>query len=612
MAVLGFLIYILLIPDSLTRVSPEVKDSLLLHYDLMLDQAFEMKKKNPDSVLLIYNHIISDLIKVSISNPKLGLQQSENLLNTYASALYGAGDAWHSKGDMDQALKLYYEALQIFKKTRHLSGLGSVYNNIGLVYLYGLNETNSAEEHFLKARSFFNKANDSLNLSVVFVNLGALYKIKADYQRALNYYDTCLTFYQINKDKHGEGQALFNLATLLYQKGEQTKALEQLRKCEQIFTDEEYDLIWLGHTYTSMAFIFFNQNNHNGAFKNARKAYEIGKEFRHFEILRRATNILHKIYKQRQDWEKAFKFLREYISFKDSSQSEEKRMQILKQQIRFENEKRSFSDSLNHALAQKEMEIILEEQAQRIKSISQNRNGFIAALLLLFLIIWQILKRIEINRFKKGIELNIQLLKLEHNILKVQVNSELIHKSMNFVQRMLDENQRGKARNYLISFSKFIRAVLEGSKRDAYSLQDEIEALRQYLQLEQIRLGESIVVNFQVNVKQELKHFNMLWLKPLMVDVIDFIEQLNEQIHIAIILADSANGDHIQLDIHLQVINQDLSQELARMVDDYLITMNNLNIRNHIASHHVFDNSINIIYHSIALQSEKSLYEKAV
>lgn len=497
------------------KAKDNARPSPLIEFNNLLSVAEELKKSNPDSAVVIYQNIIHrckglpDKLLNHFHVPK------DSIYNVLGSAWYGIGDVWHKRGNLDLALEHYYKALNIFEKTNYYSGLGSVYNNIGLVYLFGQKELDKAQAVFNKARYYFSEAADSINLASVYNNIGNLYKSKSNLSASIAYYDTCIRIHRSINNQHGEAQVLFNLATILYETGRKQEALTNLKLCEKIFSETSEDLLWLGHTYTSLGFIYFQDQKFDAAHHYASKAYTLGNQYKNFDILRRSANLLHKINIQKGRWKEALEYFDVYLGYRDSLQSEEQRSKIIKQQVNYEYEKQRLTDSLRFASQKLEQELIMQAQQEKIQSDASIRNILIALFIILLISIWQIKKRIEIRKQKQAIEISISNINLEQQILRLQLNPKFISKSIDAAEQMIKLEERNLARKYLIGFSKFIRAALEQSKKSNMNLHEEIESLHQFLELESTRLNGNF--SFQLDAQNENKHLNA---EPIMLQQI--------------------------------------------------------------------------------------------
>lgn len=80
--------------------------------------------------------------------------------------------------------------------------------------------------------------------------------------------------------------------------------------------------------------------------------------------------------------------------------------------------------------------------------------------------------------------------------IKSQMNPHFFYNALNTIQAYIFTNDKQKANTYLAKFSKLTRIILEMSEQETISLNEEIEALSLYLELEKMRFTE----NFQYSI----------------------------------------------------------------------------------------------------------------
>lgn len=82
--------------------------------------------------------------------------------------------------------------------------------------------------------------------------------------------------------------------------------------------------------------------------------------------------------------------------------------------------------------------------------------------------------------------------------LKAQMNPHFIFNALNSLQSFILHNNALKANIYLTDFAQLMRLTLEMSHKTAISLQEELDMLRLYLQLEGVRFGDSFQYTLEV------------------------------------------------------------------------------------------------------------------
>jgi len=109
--------------------------------------------------------------------------------------------------------------------------------------------------------------------------------------------------------------------------------------------------------------------------------------------------------------------------------------------------------------------------------------GFIASGLLLLLTAGYIRLRIRWNKEKRKQELH----QYKFKALQAQLNPHFIFNALNSIQSLVNNDRKNEANQYLNSFSFLLRGALKNSETAFIHLGEEIELLKKYLQLEQLR-----------------------------------------------------------------------------------------------------------------------------
>jgi len=148
----------------------------------------------------------------------------------------------------------------------------------------------------------------------------------------------------------------------------------------------------------------------------------------------------------------------------------------------------------------------------------------IAGLLLsgLFLFRNILLKRKNERHLREIAESNLKLQKLENEkqltalemqALRSQMNPHFVFNCLSSINRFILKNETESASDYLTNFSRLIRMVLNNSKRAFISLEDELETLRLYLDMERLRFKESFDYSFTYTNSVDLDN---IFIPPLL------------------------------------------------------------------------------------------------
>ena len=96
-----------------------------------------------------------------------------------------------------------------------------------------------------------------------------------------------------------------------------------------------------------------------------------------------------------------------------------------------------------------------------------------------------------------------QLANVEMSALRSQMNPHFIFNCLNSIDHYIIKNESKKASEYLNSFSRLIRLILQNSRNNYVNLQDEIEALKLYIEMESLRFNHKF--DYHINVEEGLE-----------------------------------------------------------------------------------------------------------
>ncbi|QQS29573.1 MAG: histidine kinase [Sphingobacteriales bacterium] len=104
-----------------------------------------------------------------------------------------------------------------------------------------------------------------------------------------------------------------------------------------------------------------------------------------------------------------------------------------------------------------------------------------------------------LSYYKNRNEWERRMIESEQMALRSQMNPHFIFNSLNAIQYFVTENDKVSANRYLSVFSTLIRKVLNYSQQSYISLEDEIEYLRLYLEIESLRFKDKFTCTLSVS-----------------------------------------------------------------------------------------------------------------
>lgn len=111
-------------------------------------------------------------------------------------------------------------------------------------------------------------------------------------------------------------------------------------------------------------------------------------------------------------------------------------------------------------------------------------------------------------------DLQLQKSELKMEALRAQMNPHFIFNSLNAINRFILRNDKVQASAYLTKFSRLVRLILQNTQSAFISLESELDSLKLYLELEQLRFDHHF--DFIINVDKELDTLSIK-LPPLII-----------------------------------------------------------------------------------------------
>ncbi len=466
--------------DSLKQV---IKNNLS---DSSVAQAYngwgkQLLLNHPDSALNKFQkaRLISEYALNNSSVSPDAIIKYKSLLST---SLNNIGYCYFLRIKLDDALNYYYKSLKLNEEIKDKNAIANSVMNIGVIYCYYLKDNTNALKNFQRGLSLCMETKNREGEATALHNIAAVYQQEGDTVTALNYYFKSIDIRKSLNDKNGIAGVYNNIAAIYEKKGDLEKALDYYSKSLEL-RKELNDQQMIAYSVTHIASIYFAQGKTEKARQLAEESLQIGKQKNYTDVIRITSLLLQKILASEGRWKEAYQMFLLYDQVKDSMKIKESRDNAAISQAKYEFEKRTVADSLKYSSAQREKDLEIREQ----KNI---RNSIIAITLLLLITGLLLFNRFRVGLRNKQNELQITTLETEQKLLRAQMNPHFIYNSLNSIQSLILENKPRQAREYLVTFSRLTRAVLEQTKKKTISLTKEIETLRLYLEMEKLRFND--------------------------------------------------------------------------------------------------------------------------
>jgi tetratricopeptide (TPR) repeat protein len=418
-----------------------------------------------------------------------------------------------------KALEYYHQALSIAENDPYLLFYKwGIEGNIGLIH-YEQEEYSEALACFKNIR--LNHKAMELTASANIANVyGAMEKVDS----AIYYYREALSNRQSDENPAFKANLYSNLS-LMYEKA--GKPEEAVATAEQgLALTETYGIAFVRPAmYANAAMAYLSAGDYEKADRYARQALTLSEAQGNLFLQKSAWGTLSDVFSAKGNYQKALETYIKFSALKDSLNNQNRRVEINRREMQFEFDK-------EHAIARAEI------KRQAILKETYLVGGSI--LLLAFISAFFFYKRRQHTiQQKKEAEFKALVSETELKALRAQMNPHFIFNSLNSIGDYILKNDNNTAYDYLMRFARLMRMVLENSEHNEITLEEDLQFIELYLQVESKRLPGRFSYNIDVENGLDIKN---ILVPPLMIQ--PFIE--NSIWHG---FATTATPGHILIDI---------------------------------------------------------------
>jgi len=467
-------------------------------------------------------------------NQALTLAESIQDYKAIGSAYEALAEIFNKTKESEKAKEYYKKAITYYRMAGDIESERTVCAWLSTEYFSG--KYAEAFEYCKRSVLLARKANpvndfgDWLSL-YAFYNMAELYKSIADYETALAYYregaqyakshnsiwmmesEIGQLYYKMNRfdssvyylqrfiGPHPKTNwAKLCQGQVYLMTKEYDKAIETLKVLIDSFKKRNN---WVGlfNTLLTTGSVYAEKKNYKLALAYAKDALFIAKKQDGSQWQLEGYHLLSKLFYQSRKSDSAYNYLNKYVTLKDSLQN-----------IRFLWQISDFKSLIEDEKKESEIALLNKDNKlsqQQLKQEAQLKRFLIFGMIGLFVIGFFIFRTLVLKRKndklrlqkdlemqqlaseKKHAELQQQALELEMQALRAQMNPHFIFNCLSSINRFIFKNDNKLASDYLTRFSRLIRMVLMHSQKKLIPLEDELEMLRLYLDLERLRFKDA-------------------------------------------------------------------------------------------------------------------------
>ena len=495
--------------DSLLRVV-ETTDDLELKKSALTSLCIQYRY---DGDWENHNQIIQEML----------LLQEEKVDSAYLADTYNQlGIANSLKGENEESLKYFQKALDINSARRHMFGVSASYENLAQVYT-DMGDYGFAVDCLLKSIEIKKEHNFSRVFNI-YIKLASLQNIlktdKVDYyiglarqelqkmdsirpaDQVVFYYEVSTIFrdrgmydssivynrnvVQISREinwRAGIAAGLGNLADVFHEMGEIDSSIIYHRYSLEL-SEELLDCVGISEEYLSLAKLYMELGNDDSVMVMANKSLQKAVECNYPLTQSEALKFMADYHSSRHDFELAFSVLQEYYAIVDSISSADVKINIAELETKYQTK-----------VKEQQIELLTFENQLSSQRLRVSILTVAILIILILLILYVFFMRRRQDKLKEAI--------LQQQLLLSQMNPHFIFNALGSIQNYLYKNKPELTAGYLARFSFLMRSILNNSSKMSISLSEEIDILKNYIELEKMRLKNSF--EYEINYPDALE-----------------------------------------------------------------------------------------------------------
>lgn len=377
--------------DSLKLVIKNAKHDSI-RCDVYLSWGEEIYFAFPDSAVSLWEKAEA----LSKKNMKEDESSKKFFLIRLANAQADIGTVYHHQGKIPNALEYLYKSLKICEEINNKAAISITLNNIGAIYF--------EQEDFKKALDCYEKSlkinqelKDKRWIGNLMNNIASIYDQQGNKAKALECLLEGLKNYEEIGYKRGISSSLNNIAGIYKEQNKITEALEYYNKSLKI-REELLDKDGTAGVLNNIADLKLKNGETNDAFIYAKKGMQTSKEIGYPNLISRSANILKRIFQKQNKYKEAFEMFELEIKMKDSIKNEESQKAAIKNQLKYDYEKKEAVAEAEYKSELKSQQAIATEKNRKQKLIT---SFVIAGLLLVLIFAVFVFRTLRITRKQK-------------------------------------------------------------------------------------------------------------------------------------------------------------------------------------------------------------------
>ncbi|HQV51557.1 MAG: tetratricopeptide repeat protein [Flavobacteriales bacterium] len=412
-------------------------------------------------------------------------------------------------GRIGEAIDLVYKAMAIAERIGSKSGIANCLSQISDLKAR-LGEKTESLALLRHAYALFHEADDREGAINAGGSIGALLMELGKLDSAVIMLETALALEREGGYKHLMDHTLLDLGAAYRRSGRRPEAEKVLQEALGL-AREVKDATQESMVLSELGMIDLNAKNSDRAIERCKKGLILAERTGARNARQNNCECLYLAYRSQGNGTQALRYHEAFIGVRDSLTNEKSQRQLTQRDLLYTFGKQQLADSLAYSAEREQLE---SERTIEALRADQNRNrafgiGAGAVLLVIGGGAWFVADRKRRQeRFEK------EAATLETQALRSQMNPHFIFNALNSINAFVQRNDQDSATSYLSKFARVMRLVLENSRHAEVPLNDDLEALRGYLDLERMRMEKKF--DFTITVDPGIDPENVM-VPPLVV-----------------------------------------------------------------------------------------------
>lgn len=159
-------------------------------------------------------------------NEALNIFDNEQSSIDYAHVLQNIGNVYFDLKDSILAREYYIRCAAIHEKANNINNLGSIYNNIGILYRYS--NPDSALYYYNKVPATDGENENNRHYVIALFNKANIYKDRREFEKALEVFDEVYRICETYNILQGFPRVLYSYGDIEYEMGHYSKAMDYI------------------------------------------------------------------------------------------------------------------------------------------------------------------------------------------------------------------------------------------------------------------------------------------------------------------------------------------------------------------------------------------------